>query len=800
MQFRSVVVLAGLVVNVGSALAAEPELQEVVVTATRREESASKVAVSITALTQESMDERGIKDFGDVARFTPGVKIDNGGGNTNSISIRGIGSSGGSGTTGIYIDDTPIQIRGIGFNSDDALPKTFDLSRVEVLRGPQGTLFGAGSEGGTVRYILTPPSLQKTSTYGRAEVSATQDGRPSYEVGVAGGAPLIDGVLGLRASVWYRHDGGWIDRVDPTTLTTVDKASNYGDSLMLRLAGLWQPVSGLTVSPSVIYQQRKLHDIDGYWPILSNPDDGRFISGNPDRRPVPDEYYLPALRLSWDFSEAQLITNSSYYHRTEHSGYQGTLYNLGYYQTFNWPGGPPNTSVLPFVDPTLYPLIDSRGVHLPPGLQNYRSPATVTNQQENWTQEVRLQSTDPASRLTWTVGAFWSLNRVESTEEISDPMIDDFFQTVFGLPSSDPTAFGYPLLPNGNDYVNRNIGHDRQLAGFGEASYRIWGGVKATAGVRVSKTKFTSQHYADGPQNGGANYGQGESSETPVTPKFGLQWQINDANMVYGTYAKGFRIGGANAPLPPGCAVDLAALGLTAEPQSYKSDTTQSYEVGAKSNIAGRVKLDGSVYYIKWNGIQQNVYLPGCGLQFTGNFGQAASKGFDLQADFILGHGLAVETAIGHTIARFTSSTPGNIVVDGDTIQGSAGAPSPWTVSVGAEYSFTVAEHPSFVRLDWQYEQRNRTLTAAEDPASSQYNPFAFTPATTHFASLRLGTSVKDFDVQFFVDNLLNAHPLTGYNQSDLDKVNPNGPPPPLLYGVTTFRPRTFGLDVFYHQ
>jgi len=137
-----------------SAAAESGQLQEIVVTSTRREESLSKVPISVTALTQEDMDTKGIKDITDVVRFTPGIAIDNSG--TNNISIRGISSTGGAGTTGIYIDDTPIQMRGLAFNPDDALPKSFDIDRVEVLRGPQGTLFGAGSEGGTVRYITTP--------------------------------------------------------------------------------------------------------------------------------------------------------------------------------------------------------------------------------------------------------------------------------------------------------------------------------------------------------------------------------------------------------------------------------------------------------------------------------------------------------------------------------------------------------------------------------------------------------------------------------------------------------------------
>jgi len=168
-------------------------LQEITVTATRREESLSKVPISVTALTQDAMDLRGIKDFQDVARFTPGVNVDNSG--TNNIAIRGIASSGGAGTTGIYIDDTPIQIRALAFNPDDALPKSFDVDRIEVLRGPQGTLFGAGSEGGTVRYITTQPSLNTNSFYSREEVSYTEGGSPSYEGGIAAGGPLIDGLI-----------------------------------------------------------------------------------------------------------------------------------------------------------------------------------------------------------------------------------------------------------------------------------------------------------------------------------------------------------------------------------------------------------------------------------------------------------------------------------------------------------------------------------------------------------------------------------------------------------------------------
>src|SRR5262249_42770418 len=303
--------LCALGVAAGIASAQEPEqqagpLQEVVVTATRHEEPLSKVPISVTAMTQDEMDQMGIKDFQDMVRFTPGVSIDTAG--TNSISIRGISSSAGADTTGIYIDDTPIQMRSVGFNPDDTLPKAFDLDRVEVLRGPQGTLFGAGSEGGTVRYILVQPSLTSSSTYVRAEGSYTEGGQPNYELGIAHGGPIADGKLGWRASAWYRQDGGWIDRVDPTTGAVTENNANHQGTLQLRLAATWAPADSLQITPSVLYQNSKRHDMSTYWPAysgspgyptFSEPSGGTFNNATPELIPVNDEWYLPALKITW---------------------------------------------------------------------------------------------------------------------------------------------------------------------------------------------------------------------------------------------------------------------------------------------------------------------------------------------------------------------------------------------------------------------------------------------------------------------------------------------------------------------
>jgi len=816
-------------------------VQEIVVTATRHEAALSKVPVSVSAFTQESMDEKGIKDFTDVARYTPGVKIDATGTGTNAISIRGISSSGGSGTTGIYIDDTPIQIHSLGFNGDDTLPKTFDLERVEVLRGPQGTLFGAGSEGGTVRYILTQPSLNKSSLYARSEVAFTQGGDPSYEAGVAAGLPLIEGTLGVRGSIWYRRDGGWIDRIDPFTLATVDSKSNWDATYVARLAAKWAVTPDVTLTPSLLYQHRNRNDISVFWPqdrgangqtVTSDPGSHRFLNADPTARPEPDHYFLPVLKAEADLGSMSLISNTSYYTRDDLSGYDGTLYNLGYYQTLGTRGTTAGANQfdpnLQFANPNYYPLIDQYGLHLPPGIQNYRSPASVINEQRTFTEEIRLQSNDPTARLTWTTGIFYQFTRQVSLEAIYDPMVDSLFQSVFvecpagapcdpatGTPATATGSFGLGLF-NGFSYYNYNTGHDRQVALFGEASYEVIDRVKLTLGARIAKTAFDFTHFATGTQNGTTTLNSGNKEETPFTPKVGVSFQADPNDLYYFTYAKGFRTGGDNAPIPSLlCPSTFTTLGLpvsanSSSPATYNSDTVKSYEIGAKNRLFGSLRLASSAYYIKWSDIQQNVYLPGCGFQFTTNVGTAAAKGFDLQADWNATESLSFESAIGYTNARYlrdASLVPGGqpIARAGDAVVGDSGvATPPWTVTIGALYEFTAFDLQSYFRLDYQYESKSHFLTAAEDSGVSTtvFDKFAYTPPATTFVTMRAGTKFRGWNVSAFVDNLFDTHPLLppgGPNShSDADPTAPAGQG--VLIRNYTFRPRTIGLTAIFRM
>jgi outer membrane receptor protein involved in Fe transport len=808
-------------------------LEEIVVTATRREESISKVPISITAISEDVIDKKGIKDFQDIVRFTPGVSIDTSG--TNAISIRGISSSAGAGTTGIYIDDTPIQMRALGFNPDDTLPKTFDLDRVEILRGPQGTLFGSGSEGGTVRYIMAQPSVTTESSYARSEVSYTEKGQPSYEIGVAHGGPIVDDVLGFRASIWYRYDGGWINRVDDTTDAITEKNANYANTVAARLALLYQPADGLKITPSVTLQDARKNDESQFWPVYSNVSDGVFNNATPERIPVPDLYYLPALKIVWDIGKTQLISNSSFYHRNELTGYQGTVYDLAFYQSQSWLIGTCGPAQTP-PPCSWYPLIDASGLHLPPGFTNYQTPNKLTNQQRTWTQELRWQSNDDASAWKWTAGAFWSLSKETSIEELRDTQIVPFWNYLFGIPPQDwftltssPGNYYYcngvgtpQKFPNCDIYYNQNVVHDRQIAGFGEASYNFTDQLKLTAGGRVAKVGVGLEHYADGLENYGPNYASASEGETAFTPKVGLSFQADPQNLYYATYAKGFRPGGGNATLPPYC---NGTGGLEQEgfpsgaPLTYKSDSTQSYEIGSKNNVGSRFRIATSVYYIKWNDIQQNVYVPyNCGLQFTDNLGTAVAKGFDIQSDIALGLGFSLEAAVGYTSARFSASTPRPataaatwqpLVEKGDAISGEAaidggpGTNPPWTVSLGAQYDFKLAEHSTFVRMDWEYTSRNPWLAATQDPGTAQYDANTYTLSSTHFASLRSGITFGNYQVALFCDNVFDSHTTINYELSQSDANNPSfNPlvPTSLQQNAYTWRPRTIGITATFRN
>jgi outer membrane receptor protein involved in Fe transport len=797
-----------------SSDSASSGIEEVTVTATRREEKLDKVPQSISAFTTAKIDQLDVKNFGDLAKYTPGVNFDP---VSKDISIRGVDSTAGDATTGIYIDDTPIQLRELGFGSDNTLPAVFDLERVEILRGPQGTLFGAGSEGGTVRYITPTPSLTDYSVYAKAEISGTDGGAPNYEAGVATGGPIIDNQLGFRISAWGRRDGGWIDKVnymDPSDV--LQSNTNSVNTYVLRAALLWQPVASLTLQPSVYYQNRHQNNLDQYWVGLSDPDSGDYKTATPENMGDKDHFTLTALKGDYDFGGVELISNTSYFQRHEVvQDYSGTLYNLSYFQqgstdpanydttqaaptvpgnplgTYVDPDGQPcpggicaaNTAAThanPAYIPT--PLLGTDTINLP-GFGPYSSTNYITNQQQNFTQELRLQSTDPTDRLTWIVGAFYSRQSQESIEEIRDPQLGALSEYLWG--ETIDQVFGEDLLPNGDDYINHTNGHERQIALFANGTFAITDTLKFQAGARIAKTHFDFTNFSDGPQNfGPLGPDSGKKNQTPFTPMVGLTWQFNPDDMLYATVSKGYRIGGANPQFPVS-----ACSEITTEPSEYSSDTVQSYEVGTKDKfLGGRLEASGSIYYLQWNGIQQVVELPSCGFKYTVNQGAATSKGFDLQGEWLVTDKLDLDFSFGYTDSEYTSTSEsaGLILADkGNKLPG-----SPWTFSLGAQYSDNILGRDSFIRVDYEFTSRETGLTPERDPNTTLYDGGLIPEAETDNVSLRAGMTLDSTVVSVFADNLLDSHPQLDLNHQDSNT---------LLYEASTLRPRTIGVNAVYH-
>jgi outer membrane receptor protein involved in Fe transport len=720
--------------------------------------------MSVSALTQDQMDAQGVRRVDDIALLTPGVTFthgagaNGGSGQLTQIAIRGIQSSVGAGTTGVYIDDTPIQTRALATSSSNVYPQVFDLSRVEVLRGPQGTLFGAGAEGGVVRFITAAPSLNQYSGYTRSEVAVTDSGAPSYEIGVGGGGPLLPGQLGFRASGWFRRDGGWVDRVDPTTSQGVESNSNSSNSASLRLAMIWEPTERLRITPSVFYQNLQYHDTSLYWNSLSDPGDQVFLNGRTLRQPSKDVFVLPALALDFDLGFASLLNNVSFFNRQ----------STGIKDYTNW-------------------VHSQFGLEPLPSLPGENAPTYLVDTQNVFTEELRLRS-NGEHRLSWTVGIFFSHAKQFAYENYVDKYLD---QTLMNLTAGAPICppagcntaqfFGVPLVGGTSYFAGTEDTLDRQIAAFGQLDLQVWEGLKVTAGLRVAQMKYTNTTVTEGPIAGGTNASGGNQSEHPVTPKAGVEYQANPNTLFYGSATKGFRPGGSNIIVSSTCGPDLAALGLKQVPGAYNSDSVWSYELGNKSNFAnGHFQVSSSVFWVNWKQIQQEIVLPTCAGSYVGNLGAAVSKGFDLQSRLRPFAGLSVELSGGYTDATYSKTTfggAGSIIAEkGDPI----GVPK-WTGTLSSQYDFMTLGLNLYARFDFQFIG----IGPQQDPRVYGYDP-ALTPTDeTRMLNLRLGTYLQGWNLSAFVNNVTNNEPVLARNHDTLTSP---------IFTSFTYRPRTIGL------
>jgi outer membrane receptor protein involved in Fe transport len=827
-------------------------LEEVTVTATRQTEALSRVPISVTAFTQEQMDSQGLKEVDDLVRYTPGLNLNRAANGGNDISIRGISSSAGAATTGVYVDDTPIQVRNLGYNAGTAFPALFDLERVEVLRGPQGTLFGAGSEGGTVRFIQTTPSLTEYSGYGRGEFSEVRGGSTTYEAGVALGGPIAHDRLGFRASAFHRREGGYIDGVSGSMTANDPSGARYGDSITYTPTGTtrpnmnWSEVTGfrgalklalgdsLSIMPSVSYQKQHFNDgFDVFWLASSDPESAKFTrpvfdAGNPATNPRltglnspnrdegDDEFYMPALLVNWQLGSLEFVSNTSYFDRETHQYFDFT----GFYNF-------------------LYMLA-------PQPRSGDKASSLYENSQRNFTQEVRLQSSDPDARLRWVAGLFYSKNDQEAGQAISnnfianEPRVGVLGDPLSGVRDGSPFGPGSSALINyfgvplgaGSILWSADFGTvDKQVAAFVQADFKITPQWKLTAGLRVSSNRLDLDASYGSPVNnltyptyvfaanpatcpgGACTPGAGaftpvfpasteSTKETSTTPKVGISYQLNDENLFYATAAKGFRPAGASLLVPLAqCGRDLQNIGYldsngnSTQPVIYDSDSVWSYELGSKNHLfGGRVLLDSSIYQIRWSNIQTAINLPICAYNFVDNVGHATSEGFDLSVRSQVIDSLTLGATFGYNKTTFDEdvATPNGKVLYGEG-SGVPGVGAPMTLSVSGQYDFNLfGDREFYFRSDFSRSSTHRAA-GATSPDSSTYRPLFRRQEAYSVLNLRLGTQVLEGgDLSVFVNNATNSHPYFGLG---------NGGPLggyPAVWSASTLRPRTYGMTLLY--
>lgn len=773
-------------------------LEEVVVTATRRAESVQDVPISVAVFGQEQMDVQGIKQIDDIARLSPSLQFSRGGGGFgselgNAISIRGMGASAGPATTGVYIDDTPVQVGATiasGSFTDNAYPMLFDIQRVEVLNGPQGTLFGSGSMGGAVRFIQPAPNMDKSSVYARTEVSSTEYGAPSYEAGLAGGAPLVDGKLGFRASVWGRHSGGYIDHVDYYTGKTINPNNNYSDAVSARLALGWQATDSLMITPSFYYQRVKANGANAfYFPndeTAADPDIAAVDQLQPWGNPGAGDYVdlhqlnqysnqtlkLSALQINWQaLDNMELFSNTSYYERK-----QAGVTDFGSLEAANWAG------VLWPADPTMvFPGHDSQG-------------------NKYLTQELRLQSTDADARLKWVLGAFYSDNKTTDSRNVENPWLPDllgpFYDIFF---ESRPLADGIYSFKNSTEL------REKQKAAFGQADLRIAGGLIGTIGLRYSDFDTSWTNYEGGPVTGvdwpgpdGAPT-HGTATASKLIPKIMLSYKADNA-LTYLSATKGFRNGGVNAPINnPACAGDLAELGLTSVPTSYNPDSLWSYELGTKLQLLDRrLAIDAAIYQYDWSDMISNQFLSNCTLSYTANIGTARGRGFEFAMQYRPVNQLTLGVSTGYHRVEATQTvraTPtaadpeGAIRVRDGNLLGDGGR-----VNANVQYSFPVgAENDGYFRADYTYSFRPGFENDALTTSYIDDDRRIFLTPGYAMLNARVGVNVQGWDVSLFSNNILNKQPLF-LNRAT---VTPFGQPTSVKTG-TTLLPRTIGITAVY--
>jgi outer membrane receptor protein involved in Fe transport len=807
-------------VSAAESGAAGDQLEDIIVTAQKRTEDIKDIPISITAISGATLLDHHIADYDDLSRAVPGLAFYAGPGpGLDNIEIRGVSSQSGSATVGIYIDEVSVTVPNSQY--DGAVePKLFDLDRVEVLRGPQGTLYGASSMGGTIRFITKQPDLHDFSATVSTDLSKTHHGGfNNDEYGILN-IPVIDGVFALRLGVDLSNDSGYIDHYIPTqngvgptlgsvlTLGTNDSTGILGErgvndvrTQVVRLTGRIAAPDDWVLTPAIFWQRTAAADTNVFYPDIGLYDQDKRVA-----EPYADDLEVPSLTITKsldDWGDFSSIT--SYFKRDFRRITDGTYYNSNVLANTFIVGGFANGyyTTPPTPIPTAQQLYATETV-----LGFLPSPAGYDARTLQYSEEMRLASKNASIAglgLKWTVGVYYADQRRRFLDDEYIPGLQSTFQSIFGYgigspasilgPSYAPTTALFPAESFANDLIYS--GHiwprQKQIAPFGEATLDITSALKATVGVRYVSAKSEESVYSGGYYSYGlpAVYVVDETFHA-TTPKFSLEYALDPSTNVYMTIAKGFRLGGPTGPDPafqpngphgtPGpCDSDYENYGLTGAPSEYDSDSLWSYELGWKGRyLDNRLSIDAAVYTISWSNIQQTINLPICGFYFTANVGDAKIYGSELEVRALVSPGVTVSLNAGSTHAYISSlSTEGeDIVYVGEQV---LGVPI-YTVTPSLDYDRPVTqEWHAFAHLDFPYTGRSRGYF------DSSGLPHVFQPGYG-IGNVNLGMSRDRISIALYAKNVFNWKNVIQY--PSVNSVEQGYTVRPLTFGVTA----TFSL------
>jgi iron complex outermembrane recepter protein len=767
-NFGRALILAGILSGASPlAFATDADdsgLQEIVVTAQRFNSTVQNTPISISAITGDQLDAAGITSIEELSHDIPGLSMRSAGPGQTEYEARGLASSGGSApTVGFYLDDIPLTPPSTSQTGKVVIdPNLYDIDRIELLRGPQGTLYGSGSMGGTVRVITSAPKLDSLEGSVQGTVSDTDGG------GANGGGSLmlnvpIGDTLAVRFVASDKYRSGWIDRVvlNPfpedvpysslpaygrgnvltAPVQTVVHDVNTESLDGVRGSILFKPNEDFSIIARVLYQHMYMGGYDEF-DDPPGPSHAAQYAPYDIGEPIHDWVHLYSVTASLNLGFADLTSTSGYFQRHEEQTQDAS-------ESISWFSG-------------VYPY--------------FPAPYSETDITRQFSEELRLNSKDEG-RLRWVGGAFFSDDSSDWNE--------------FG--SSDSPVFR-AFQPDGVIYWGDLNYRVRQYALFGDASYKITDQWKFETGLRWYRYESESANWDTGffssPTVGPIPVFK--ISDNGFNPRFNLSYAPNEDLTTYISAAKGYRPGGPAGPNYP----SFCGGGQT---PPYSPDTVWDYEIGEKAKAFDNwLTINSDFYYIKWSKVQETVALP-CGYTYEANAGDGRTFGPEIELNAKLSTEWSVAASASYTDAKITHPTSEFVaaVLTNPVAGGIPGCPS-----VNACSSIPILNVPkdaASLSLIYStqvlsgYQLTGRVSDIFVGQAYDQAYAFGISLPSYNIASARVGLGTDKWNATLFVDNLTNKiAELTTNNTQFQFNV-------PQLYRVSTNQPRTFGTEINYH-